>query len=263
MLTQAASVSDLEQQIAQLRHALDAQRETVAAHAFAHATLAAVSSQICVLDASGVILAVNQAWRDFYALNLPEGGSPVDWIGTNYLAICEAAAGEHSAGATEVADGIRRVIRGDCNEFSLDYACHGQSVQRWFTVRVTRFHDSSGNVVVAHENITARKQAELREAVHSQTMTLMARDASLDEILDALVRGVYARHDLRKGHALCDADIYLAIPLQKGQISCRELMRGELLLCDVAADGPIMIDMIDSPYAENEQLKALIYQRGL
>jgi hypothetical protein len=29
--------------------------ETVAANAFAHATLAAVSSQICVLDASGVI----------------------------------------------------------------------------------------------------------------------------------------------------------------------------------------------------------------
>jgi sialic acid synthase SpsE len=81
--------------------------------------------------------------------------------------------------------------------------------------------------------------------------------------LDALVRGVYARHTLKQGHTLCDDDIYLAIPLQKGQISCRELMRGEVLLRDVAIDSPIMIDMIDSPYAENEQLKALIYQRGL
>jgi sialic acid synthase SpsE len=81
--------------------------------------------------------------------------------------------------------------------------------------------------------------------------------------LDALVRGVYARRTLKQGHALCDDDIYLAIPLQKGQISCRELMRGEVLLRDVAADNAIMIDMIDSPYAENEQLKALIYQRGL
>jgi sialic acid synthase SpsE len=81
--------------------------------------------------------------------------------------------------------------------------------------------------------------------------------------LDALVRGVYARHTLKQGHALRDEDIYLAIPLQKGQISCRELMRGEVLLRDVAADNAIMIDMIDSPYAENEQLKALIYQRGL
>ena len=27
-----------------------------------------------------------------------------------------------------------------------------------------------------------------------------------------------------------DDDVYLAVPLQKGQISCRELMRGEVLL---------------------------------
>lgn len=81
--------------------------------------------------------------------------------------------------------------------------------------------------------------------------------------LDTLVRGVYARRALAQGHALSDEDVYLAIPLQKGQLSCRELMRGELLLRAAAADEPIMIDMIDSPYAENEQLKALIYQRGL
>jgi len=83
------------------------------------------------------------------------------------------------------------------------------------------------------------------------------------EYLDALVRGVYAKRPLAKGRPLTDADVYLAVPLQKGQISCRELMSGELLLCDVKADGPIMIDMIDSPYASNESLKALIYRRGL
>ena len=81
--------------------------------------------------------------------------------------------------------------------------------------------------------------------------------------LDALVRGVYARRDLPKGHALSDADLYLAIPLQKGQLSCRELMRGEVLLHDIAADGAIMIDAIDSPYARNEDLKKTIYARGL
>lgn len=81
--------------------------------------------------------------------------------------------------------------------------------------------------------------------------------------LDSLVRGVYAKHDLPKGHALTDDDLYLAIPLQKGQLSCRELMRGEVLLHDIAADGAIMIDVIDSPYARNEGLKKTIYARGL
>ena len=44
------------------------------------------------------------------------------------------------------------------------------------------------------------------------------------EYLDALVRGVYARRDLPAGHVLTPDDYYLAIPLQKGQLSCRELL---------------------------------------
>lgn len=83
------------------------------------------------------------------------------------------------------------------------------------------------------------------------------------QYLDALVRGVYASRDLPKGHALRDEDVYLAIPLQKGQISCRELMRGEVLLADIRADKPIRIDDIDSPYANNADLKSTIYTRGL
>ena len=81
--------------------------------------------------------------------------------------------------------------------------------------------------------------------------------------LDALVRGVYARADLPAGHPLTEEDVYLAIPIQKGQISCREMMRGEVLLHACRKDEPIMVDMIDSPYAYNEHLKQLIYERGI
>jgi N-acetylneuraminate synthase len=83
------------------------------------------------------------------------------------------------------------------------------------------------------------------------------------EYLDGLVRGVYARQDLPEGHILGDDDVYLAIPLLKGQISCRELMRGEVLLRPVKQDSPIKIDDIDSPYASIPSLKAAIYARGL
>lgn len=83
------------------------------------------------------------------------------------------------------------------------------------------------------------------------------------DYLDALVRGVYARRDLAKGYKLTDDDIYLAIPLQKGQISCRELMKGEVLLKEIKKDEPIKIDDIDSPYTYNEELRQLIYNRGI
>ena len=83
------------------------------------------------------------------------------------------------------------------------------------------------------------------------------------EYLNSLVRGVYAKKDLPEGHLLTDDDVYLAIPLQKGQISCRELMRGERLIKSLIKDEPIAIDSIDSPYANDESLKELIYKRGI
>lgn len=85
--------------------------------------------------------------------------------------------------------------------------------------------------------------------------------------LDALVRGVYAKKDLPAGHVLQHADmaedIYLAVPLLRGQVSCREIMNGEVLLKAVKKDDPITIDSIDSPYSSNEALKKTIYDRGI
>ncbi len=83
------------------------------------------------------------------------------------------------------------------------------------------------------------------------------------QYLDALVRGVYAKRDLTKGQRIIDDDVYLAIPLQKGQLSCRELVAGEALVRDVKADEAIMADDFDTPYATNPELRALIASRGL
>jgi N-acetylneuraminate synthase len=81
--------------------------------------------------------------------------------------------------------------------------------------------------------------------------------------LDSLVRGVYARHELKAGQELTSEDIYLAIPLLKGQLSCRELMQGEMMTTNCAPDEAVMIDMIDGPHARNQGLRDLIYKRGL
>jgi len=81
--------------------------------------------------------------------------------------------------------------------------------------------------------------------------------------LDALVRGVYAKRDLPVGHVLADEDVYLAIPLLNGQISCREFMRGEVLKKPVSADAPIAFLAIESPYSADSTLGQMIARRGL
>ena len=81
--------------------------------------------------------------------------------------------------------------------------------------------------------------------------------------LDGLVRGVYAARDLPMGHVLSEEDFYLAIPLQKGQLSCRELISGDVLMQPCGADRPITIDMFDNPYSRVDELRRVIMERGL
>lgn len=87
------------------------------------------------------------------------------------------------------------------------------------------------------------------------------------EYLDALVRGAYAKRDIEVGYVLNNEnfakDFYLAIPLQKGQLSCREVMNGEKLTKALKANEALTIEHIDGPYAENAGLKQLILNRGV
>ena len=85
--------------------------------------------------------------------------------------------------------------------------------------------------------------------------------------LEQLVRGVYAKKNIPKGYVVKNEDFedyfYLAVPLHKGQLSVREVKNGEIFISEVKKDSKIMIDYIDSPYAKNESLKSLIYNRGI
>ncbi len=130
------------------------------AESLPQATLDALSAHIAVLDAEGGIIAVNRAWRAFAEANPPVASNVNE--GASYLAVCDAAKGADADVAAAVAAGIRAVIRGDESTVEMEYPCHSPEVNRWFVCRVSRFPGTGiARVVVAHENITARKQMEL------------------------------------------------------------------------------------------------------
>jgi PAS domain S-box-containing protein len=131
---------------------------------FKQAILNSVDAKIAVLDHDGFILAVNAPWRRFGLENGLKFGislSSAD-IGVNYLAVCEAANSLASAdGAQEVYYGIRAVLDGRLPSFNLEYPCHSPQQQRWFSMSVTPLGNiAHGGAVIAHTNITVRKQAE-------------------------------------------------------------------------------------------------------
>ena len=73
--------------------------------------------------------------------------------------------------------------------------------------------------------------------------------------LESLLRGVYAKRNLPQGHPLTVDDVYLAIPLQKEQLSSRESTIGETLLKAVKKVQAIHIIDIDSQYAQTPSLR--------
>jgi diguanylate cyclase (GGDEF)-like protein/PAS domain S-box-containing protein len=128
---------------------------------FVQATMDALAIHICVVDQYGLILAVNQAWRDFGRIN----GAHADCIyeGINYLQTCEQATGEEAQTAAMVAQGIREVLAGSRSEYELEYPCSTQSENRWFLLKVTRFPDTGPTrAVITHLDITEREHAAAR-----------------------------------------------------------------------------------------------------
>jgi PAS domain S-box-containing protein len=125
---------------------------------FARSTLDGLSAHIAIVDESGVIVAVNRAWRKFADENPPVRGKVCE--GANYLEICDRAPSD-APEAAEFARAIRAVLQGSAEGFEMEYPCHSPDEQRWFVGRVTHFPDSTRpRVVVAHEDITKRKQAD-------------------------------------------------------------------------------------------------------
>ena len=60
-----------------------------------------------------------------------------------------------------MAAGLRQVLARQRDQFTLEYACHRPDQQRWFLARVTCFEDANAlYLVVTHDDITARRQAE-------------------------------------------------------------------------------------------------------
>lgn len=162
-----------------------------ASERMAQATLDALPAPVCVLDETGTIQATNLAWRRFSPAN---GGDPaVTGQGVNYLGLCDDFAANQAGTATQqtLASQLREVLAGHRNAFELEYPCHSPSQARWYQARISRFPGAGPpRLTIVHLDVTDFKQAELREAMQARVMTLLANDAALTEILEALVIGV-------------------------------------------------------------------------
>nr|MBP7692592.1 PAS domain S-box protein [Anaerolineales bacterium] len=126
---------------------------------FVKGVLNSLTAHIAVLDERGDIINVNDAWKQFAAAN--GSRDPGGYLGVNYLAVCEAAAGAGDETAAVIVHGLRALQAGAEPQFSHEYPCDAPGVPRWFTLTALRQSAPQRGLIVIHQDITERKLAEL------------------------------------------------------------------------------------------------------
>ncbi len=197
MVADISFAMEFAEKEAQRQQALMALKQHVQAveemRLFLQTTLDAFPANTVVVAPDGTIINVNAAWIRFADDN--SAPSAMHYIGANYLTTCDTSAEMGSEEAASAADGIRAIIDGSQDEFYLEYPTHSPSEKRWFALRVTSFPEPAPRrVVVAHINVTERKQAEenlqnlynqLEKRVTQRTAELQASKERVEAILNS------------------------------------------------------------------------------
>ena len=129
------------------------------------ALLDALPDSAAVLDPKATIIAVNDVWRTFAEEN--GGDVRTHYVGANYIAVCECAAGASRAAARDVGRGLERVLASG-GEFRCDYPCHSHAERRWFELMARPLDlDGATHALVLHRNVTVKtlQQQTIRDAV--------------------------------------------------------------------------------------------------
>jgi serine phosphatase RsbU (regulator of sigma subunit)/CheY-like chemotaxis protein len=168
------------------------------------AILNALTANIALVSQGGVILAINESWRQFPAANLLLNSEHT--VGTNYLEACDRIQGEHSDEVRAAVTGIRRVLAGETREFSMEYRSHSPEETRWFRMIVTPLHaDRNAGAVVKHlditENIDAENGRRHREKLEQSLALAMNVQRSLLPENDPQIPGL----DVAGRSQYCDA----------------------------------------------------------
>jgi diguanylate cyclase (GGDEF)-like protein/PAS domain S-box-containing protein len=151
------TVSDRDGRSFLLQRAQDQLRDAEAAKQAA--ILNALPAYIAVLDAGGCILSINEMWGKSAAGNALHG--PAYGIGDDYLEKCDEARGPDSPDAHRAAAGIRSVLHGARDSFTMEYHCGLSTDRRWFLLNTTLLAtDRPRGAVIMHVDITDQKRGE-------------------------------------------------------------------------------------------------------
>lgn len=153
--------------------------------------LASLESHLAVLDKTGRIVAVNNAWLDYGRKNGAASAEAIG-VGVNYLGVCRPAAEQGYEKAREMYDGIQAVLQGAKPYFEVEYPCHSPTEQHWFLMSVMPLVGDDKGIVVSHKEVTELKKVEnaLKDAL-----------SEIEELKDRLEQeNIYLQEEIKLEH---------------------------------------------------------------
>ncbi len=129
---------------------------------YAQKILDSIAIQVAVIDSLGVIVQVNQSWREFALLN-SNAQKQQFFIGSNYLEVCENTMGPGCQTACDMASGIRQILAGELEEFAIKYDCDSSTNKYWYVARVVplNIYDQI-YAVVSHQELSKASYLKLK-----------------------------------------------------------------------------------------------------
>jgi signal transduction histidine kinase len=152
------------------------------------AVLTALPGETAIIDSAGTILRTNEPWAT--AMRNGSGGQPAFNVGANYLQACQNAADMPPDVAEQVQACIISTLRGERDEFALEYPTSRHGEARWFEVRVRRLSHLGGGAAVMRFDVTARRQAEAAARRHLSQMAHLDRVASMGQLAASLAHEI-------------------------------------------------------------------------
>ena len=158
------------------------------------AALDAMPGSIAVLDAQGVIVAVNRAWRD--SLNVETDAEA--GVGRRYFEVFPVQEEVSDTGGPSIQSRLSALLAGGPG-FESVYACHIPAGPRWCRMSASPLESPHRGAVVLHADVTSQVQSEvkLHQLANYDELTGVKRRRHFFERLEDAVRS--AR---RYGHPL-------------------------------------------------------------
>jgi PAS domain S-box-containing protein len=199
----------------------ESQTELISAKGLLHATLDSLTALIAVLDASGRIITVNQAWRQFAEHNVLTW--PDDPVGADYVEVFGPSA---EADAAALAEGIATLLAGTRSDFRMPYIWGN----RRFLLRANRFeHEGAVHAVLAHEDVT--ELASVRRELDATAERLLKLQEEERRRIGAELHDSTTQHLTAAGLSLAQVqqlvpdEPALATAIERGMASLTEAQR--------------------------------------